>query len=1165
VTVRSAVWALVARISKVGGATRENLLRRRFVASEHISEQRESDARLAVALRESDGLFSVIHTHAIVSIADRAGKIVDANAAFCRISGWRRDELVGHDHRILDSGVHDRAFWIDLWSTIGAGKPWRGEICNRAKNGALYWEDSIIAPLVASHGKADGYISIRFDITDRMRAEAELHVTNERLALAANSAGLAVWDYDLACNRLDWDDWMYRLFGRERSESFDPTVDWHECIHPDDLALLESSLQQAIDGVKPFDIEYRIRWPSGEVRDLKATAHVIRDARGKAVRVIGVNLDITNSKRSQEAVRQNERFMRIVTENLPGMVAYWTADLRCTFANTAFGAWLGHAGQDLRGRGMSELLGELRFVATLPFVTAALGGSEQRVEQSSLGADGQLHDYWMYYLPDRDGDSIAGVISVLIDVSELRNAQARLEELNGALQERTRQAEQASVAKSAFLSNMSHEIRTPLNAVIGLTYLLELTQLDAEQSEYVGKVKLAGRSLLGVINDVLDLSKIEAGEMAFEQVGFSLQRLLDDLLSVMAVQADAKGIGLTVERRDDLPGLLRGDVTHLHQILTNLLSNAIKFTAHGSVKLTVDTAEQSAARVLLRFAVCDTGIGIAPDVQQSLFTPFTQADASTSRRFGGTGLGLSIVKRLATLMDGEVSLTSIPAVGSEFAVTLPFALELSAPPMAALPLEALVVCDEASYRAELSSTARALGWHVETLDSGAQPLERMRERLAQGTPLDVIVVVWSQLGSERLPSFSSLDVAQTAGLPTLVLVTPDEPEQARAAARDAGLDALVLRMPVSTSALFDAMQRRGNWRADASVHAEDAAANTSRLLGARLLVVDDSGINRELAQRMLEREGARVTVASDGEEAVRCLRAAPLEFDAVLMDIHMPVMDGFEAARRIRQTLGLKSLPILALTAGTLLSERQRAEAAGMDDFITKPCEPREMIRVLTRHLPEVAARAATATIATPPVPVDWPVVDGLDTADSCIRFGRDRALFADVLRQLLDEFGDLEASTPSRAELARRLHKLRGSAGMIGAAALQLAVSDAEETLRHDEPAGRRQVTDRVVTELKRLREFSPPLTAATQDTPRGQSIARSADAHELDELSELLTQRRLDAFDVFGRMSPVLLAELGAERFDAFRTALQALHYETALQILCAAPRETARPSPT
>jgi CheY-like chemotaxis protein/HPt (histidine-containing phosphotransfer) domain-containing protein len=355
------------------------------------------------------------------------------------------------------------------------------------------------------------------------------------------------------------------------------------------------------------------------------------------------------------------------------------------------------------------------------------------------------------------------------------------------------------------------------------------------------------------------------------------------------------------------------------------------------------------------------------------------------------------------------------------------------------------------------------------------------------------------------------------------------------------------------------VQQRGNWRAEASDQPEDARAHTSRLVGARLLVVDDSGINRELAQRMLEREGARVTVASDGAEAVRCLRAAPLDFDAVLMDIHMPVMDGFEAARRIRQTPGLSSLPILALTAGTLLSERQRAKAAGMDDFITKPCEPRELIRVLTRHLPAVVARSSTAPIATSPVPVDWPVVDGLDTADSCIRFGSDRALLADVLGQLLEEFGDLDASTPSRAELLGRLHKLRGSAGMIGATALQLAASDAEDTLRRDESAGRRQVTDRVAPELKRLRKFHPPLMAATQDTPRSQP---SADASELDELSELLTQRRLDAFELFQRMSPVVLAQLGTERFAAFSSALHGLQYEHALQILRAPPR-TARVS--
>src|SRR5258706_2006742 len=394
------------------------------------------------------------------------------------------------------------------------------------------------------------------------------------------------------------------------------------------------------------------------------------------------------------------------------------------------------------------------------------------------------------------GGELFGYLGVAHDIT-------RQKQFEESMREPMLKAEQASLAKSQFLANMSHEIRTPMNAVIGLSYLLGQTTLDSEQAAYLVKLSLASKSLLGIINDVLDLSKIEAGELMMEHVDFSLSVLLQDLADVMTVAADAKGISFEIDAPADLPRALNGDAKRVSQILTNLLSNAIKFTDHGRVQLQVRRISATSDREKLCFTVRDSGIGIAPDVLKRLFAPFAQADVSTTRRFGGTGLGLSIVKHLANMMGSEVGMASTPSAGSEFWVELEFPLGT----------------------ADSQSLLAAAG-----------------------------------------PPF---------GEPGLV--------------------------------------------------------------GVRGLVVDDSGIHLGVAKRILEIEGAEVSLASNGLEAVARIESRPLSFDMVLVDVQMPLLDGYEATRRIRNTLALSHLPIIALTAGALVSERQRAIAAGMGHFVTKP------------------------------------------------------------------------------------------------------------------------------------------------------------------------------------------------------------------------------------
>jgi PAS domain S-box-containing protein len=886
----------------------------------------------------------------------------------------------------------------------------------------------------------DEFGSLSRDFDDMTHAlhlrTALLQSAHSRFEIAADSADIGVWEYDIAASTLVWDDRMYRLYGRERSAALEPYDLWANSLHPDDRKRTEAALQDAMLGSRDYAPEFRIVWTSGEVRHLKASARVFRDGDGAALRMTGVNIDITERKRAELKLLSTTSLLRTVLDSAFEVAIIATdPELGITVFNAGAERLLGYTGTETVGRAKLTLIHDMTEVrARSVELSAQLGrtveGSAVFMEPSTLHEPRE----WTYVRKDGsrvavslvmtamqgDDGQVSGYLGIAHDVTRQKAYEQSLHEAMHA-------ARDASLAKSQFLANMSHEIRTPMNAVIGLSYLLQQTSLDTRQTDYLHKISLASKSLLALISDILDLSKVEAGELTLERVPFKLDHLLKNLADVMGVHANAKGISFTIDVPHGLPVGLEGDSLRLNQILANLLANAIKFTDSGGVKLVIRQLGAVTDGVRLRFAVQDTGIGIKPEKQAKLFEPFSQADASTTRRFGGTGLGLSIVKRLTTAMGGIVGLASTPNVGSEFFVELTFVL---------------------------------------------------------ASPAAFVQHMAVPPGQRALP-------------------------------------------------------------------------------GVHVLVVDDSEINLEVAKRILELEGAHVTLACNGQEACDKLQADPQAFDLVLMDVQMPVLDGYKATRYIRKKLGLATLPILALTAGAMTSERERVAEAGMDDLIAKPFDPRELALSVREHVQRdrdaPVAPVEIAVEAVDPAGPRWPVIEGIDVADVNSRCGGDVALFRSILRRFLDEFDDvaLFVANPEKVTLAlqaARMHKLMGGAGILGMRSVYALAGEAERACLAGEADRTLEYSQRLAVQLQALRANAASFlsVAAAEREAEAPPGDDAADQRLLEEMSRLLHERNLAALNLFNVSSAPLRRLLSKQSYEELRDCIDKLQFEDAVSLL-------------
>ena len=834
-------------------------------------------------------------------------------------------------------------------------------------------------------GKPIRMAGIVQDITERKQTALKLEVVNHRLRLATESAGTGVWEYEIQQDRLVWDTQMLALYDYELEDFPGAYEAWSQRLHPEDKAPAERALQEALEGHRQFDTEFRLILPNGSIRHIKAYAQVIKNSQGVPTRMVGVNNDITNEKnRTAELVDTLTAINRVLA------TVEFTLDGTILTANDNFLQLMGYRLEEIQGQ-HHRLFCEPAYAASPEYQAfwAKLNRGEfdagvyRRISKNG-------NSVWIEssYNPVFNAHGLPyKIVKFGTDITGRKQAEFKLQQATQELaskhiklMEAHQAATAATRAKSQFLATMSHEIRTPMNAIIGMADLLQETSLSENQQEYVNRFSRAATGLMELLNSILDISKIEAGHLKLESIPFDVHDLVDKIGELMAIRAGAKNLELVAYVHPDVPAWMTGDPTRLRQVFINLLGNAIKFTDQGEVVLRIEPNQAALGEVTLRIepeqadpsalccSVSDTGIGIPTGMLHSIFESFTQGDSTTTREYGGTGLGLSISKQLVELMGGELHVESAPGRGSTFS----FVIRLAAAPVPTLAPEKtpslaitgcriLIVDDNDTNRLIVREHLHRFGALLVEASDGVAALAALQKTRDQGQPFSLAILDY------HMPNMNGLELAEAIrALPEyrtlpLLLTTSEMRGVTEQRAHALGITHTICK-PIGRKRLLDSVAAAmGQISAESDpTEPPPAAPEPSLLPPLRILLVEDLEDNRDVVRLFLKNTPYQLDMAENGAVGVERFQAG--SYDVVFMDMQMPVMDGLEstaAIRRWEQEQQRQPTPIISLTANAFQDEIDKSLAAGCTAHLSKPIKKKVLLQTIHDHAKPIRTEQA--------------------------------------------------------------------------------------------------------------------------------------------------------------------------------------------------------------
>ncbi len=959
-----------------------------------------------------------------------------------------------------------------------------------------------------------------------------------------------------------------------------------EAADPELARQANRAFRETTEGRRPkYDVIYKYRRPAdGRIVWIHALGFLVRDSVGRPTDMYGVTQDITDQMIAEQELMESRERLDMALKG--ARLGLW--DLRVDtdemIINDIWAEMLGYTPDEVTAVAGS---GSRRWKALVH------PDDFDRVWQTGQDhLDGKTPEYrcelrmktksgnWKWILNiarcvERD---VNGQGKRLVGIHMDLDPQKKVEEVLSAAKE---MAESATAAKSNFLANMSHEIRTPMNAILGMSRLALQTGLDTRQRNYIEKVHRAAENLMGIINDILDFSKIEAGKLSMETTDFWLDDVFDNIASLIDVKAEGKGIEFLFDTNPDVPNALVGDPLRLSQVLLNLGYNAVKFTERGEIIIGVESKPVDGQTAEFHFWVRDTGIGMTPEQQAKLFQSFNQADASTTRKYGGSGLGLAISRHLVEMMHGRIWVESQPDRGSTFHFTARFGLQENQHRRTALTAEelsglrVLVVDDNASAREILSTIAAGLRLDVDTAENGSQAIEMIERLAADDRSYDLILMDWMMPGMSGVECARRIRSLRPGRSPVVIMVTSYGREDVRTDAERAGVAALrIMSKPVTPSLLLnsigDVLGRRASTVESRSKEwGEALAGNMAKLNGARILLVEDNAMNQELAVELLGQAGMETVVAETGREALDIL-AKDDQFDGILMDCQMPVMDGYEATREIRRMPAFRDLPIIAMTANAMVGDREKVLEAGMNDHIAKPLIVAAMFAVLARWItPKSGARLIARVPSRSDGATELPPLEGVDTRRGIATTMGNKILYQSLLirfretnRNFRDEF-ERARRGGDQADVIRCAHTLKGTAGNIGAIGVQ---ARAEKLERACASGAASEAVDALLDETAaELATVVSALEAVEESRPAREEERTPVDDAALREvcgrLRSLLHESDVTAFGLLDEREDLLRTAFPGE-FPGMAEAVRAYDFDKALAILdCALEARLAR----